>query len=176
MRSPSYRKIKAGTEETTSSSVIHSESTSIGLDLMTHISVPIGNMRFAVNQASTSGDSFDTNITVRSVFGKRAATSTTNSLDDASLKLVLSSITTRGLIIGLAYALIWEGVVAGLLPGSQVFSVREYLGGIAVTLAPDALAESAIGAGGFVYAAVAFALILAVGSIRLARYEVRGAE
>ena len=48
-----------------------------------------GNMRFAVNQASTSGDSFDTNITVRSVFGKRAATSTTNSLDDASLKAVV---------------------------------------------------------------------------------------
>jgi predicted Zn-dependent protease len=48
-----------------------------------------GNMRFAVNQASTSGDSFDTNITVRSVFGKRAATSTTNSLDDTSLKAVV---------------------------------------------------------------------------------------
>ena len=48
-----------------------------------------GNMRFAVNQASTSGDSFDTTITVRSVFGKRAATSTTNSRDDASLKAVV---------------------------------------------------------------------------------------
>ena len=48
-----------------------------------------GNMRFAVNQASTSGDSYDTTITVRSVFGKRAATSTTNSRDDASLKAVV---------------------------------------------------------------------------------------
>ncbi len=48
-------------------------------------SAQAGNMRFAVNQASTSGDSFDTTITVRSVFGKRAATSTTNSRDDASL-------------------------------------------------------------------------------------------
>jgi len=94
----------------------------------------------------------------------------------AALFLVLSSITTRGLIIGLAYALIWEAIVAGLLPGSQVFSVREYLGGIAVTLAPGALPDSAVGAGGFIYAAVAFALILAVGSVRLARYEVRGAE
>jgi predicted Zn-dependent protease len=52
-------------------------------------STKAGNMRFAVNQASTSGDSFDTNITVRSVFGKRAATSTTNSLDDTSLKAVV---------------------------------------------------------------------------------------
>lgn len=48
-----------------------------------------GNMRFAVNQVSTSGDNFDTTITVRSVFGKRSASSTTNSRDDASLKGVV---------------------------------------------------------------------------------------
>ncbi|HYC52895.1 MAG TPA: TldD/PmbA family protein [Gemmatimonadaceae bacterium] len=48
-----------------------------------------GNMRFAVNQVSTSGDSFDTTITVRSTFGKRSASSTTNKRDDASLKSVV---------------------------------------------------------------------------------------
>ena len=90
--------------------------------------------------------------------------------------LVLSVITTRGLIIGLAYALIWEAVVAGLLPGSQIFSVREYLAGIAQTLSPAAVAESLVGAGGFVYAAVALVLALVIGSVRLSRYEVRGAE
>ena len=47
--------------------------------------------------------------------------------------VALSVLTSRGLIIGLGYALIWEGVVAGLLPGSQVFSVREYIRGIAHT-------------------------------------------
>ena len=31
-----------------------------------------GNMRFAVNQASTSGDNYDHVVNVRSVFGKRA--------------------------------------------------------------------------------------------------------
>jgi predicted Zn-dependent protease len=45
-----------------------------------------GNMRFAVNQASTSGDNYDHIVNVRSAFGKRAASSTTNSLDDASLR------------------------------------------------------------------------------------------
>jgi ABC-2 type transport system permease protein len=90
--------------------------------------------------------------------------------------LVLSVITTRGLIIGLAYALIWEGVVAGLLPGSQIFSVREYLSGIAQTLSPSAVAESLVGTGGFIYAAVALVLALVIGSLRLSRYEVRGAE
>jgi len=90
--------------------------------------------------------------------------------------LVLSVFTTRGLIIGLAYALIWEGIVAGLLPGSQVVSVREYLSGIVVTLAPEALPESVVGASGFIYAAIAFVLALALGTVRLDRYEVRGAE
>src|SRR5262245_20710544 len=90
--------------------------------------------------------------------------------------LVLSVITTRGLIIGLAYALIWEAVVAGLLPGSQIFSVREYLSGIAQTLSPSAVAESLVGTGGFLYAAVALALALAIGTVRLSRYEVRGTE
>jgi predicted Zn-dependent protease len=48
-----------------------------------------GNMRFAVNQASTSGDNYDNVITVRSAFGKRSASSATNSRDDASLKAVV---------------------------------------------------------------------------------------
>ena len=81
-----------------------------------------------------------------------------------------------GLLIGLGYAIIWEGIVAGLLPGSQVFSVREYLSGIVTTFAPDALPASSVGSAGFLYAAVAFVLALAIGSLRLARYEVRGAE
>ena len=90
--------------------------------------------------------------------------------------LVLSAITTRGLLIGLAYALIWEGIVAGLLPGSQAFSVREYLTGIVQALAPEAGRESLVGSTGFVYVVVAFVLALAIGSVRLSRYEVRGAE
>jgi ABC-2 type transport system permease protein len=94
----------------------------------------------------------------------------------SAIFLVLSAITTRGLLIGLAYALIWEGIVAGLLPGSQAFSVREYLTGIVQTLAPEAGRESLVGSTGFVYAVVAFGLALAIGSVRLSRYEVRGAE
>ena len=43
------------------------------------------NTRFAVNQVSTAGDDVDTTITVRSVFGKKAASVTTNKTDDASL-------------------------------------------------------------------------------------------
>ena len=43
------------------------------------------NTRFAVNQVSTAGNDTDTSITVRSTFGKRSASVTTNKADDASL-------------------------------------------------------------------------------------------
>lgn len=47
------------------------------------------NTRFAENQVSTSGDNYDAEITVRSVFGKRVANASTNKLDDASLTAVV---------------------------------------------------------------------------------------
>jgi predicted Zn-dependent protease len=49
------------------------------------------NSRFAVNQMSTAGDNTDTVVTVRSTFGRRSATATTNKLDDASLKQVVAN-------------------------------------------------------------------------------------
>jgi predicted Zn-dependent protease len=48
-----------------------------------------GNTRFAVNQISTAGDSYDAVVVVRSVFGRRAANAVTNKLDDASLRAVV---------------------------------------------------------------------------------------
>ncbi|MGK2935778.1 MAG: TldD/PmbA family protein [Gemmatimonadaceae bacterium] len=48
------------------------------------------NTRFADNQVSTSGDNYDAEITVRSVFGKRVANANTNKLDDASLAAVVA--------------------------------------------------------------------------------------
>jgi predicted Zn-dependent protease len=45
-----------------------------------------GNTRFAVSQISTAGDNFDTTVTIRSVFGRRAGQSTTNALDEPSLR------------------------------------------------------------------------------------------
>ena len=45
-----------------------------------------GNTRFAVNQVSTGGDNYDTAVTVAAYAGRRVASSTTNQLDDASLR------------------------------------------------------------------------------------------
>lgn len=94
----------------------------------------------------------------------------------AAIFLVLSVVTSRGLIIGLAYSLIWEGILAGLLPGSQVFSVREYIGGIASIFAPDGVPDSTVGGGGILYAVVVFVLAIFIGSARLSAFEVRGAD
>jgi predicted Zn-dependent protease len=45
-----------------------------------------GNTRFATNQITTSGDVTDTTVTITSAFGRHVASSTTNRLDDASLR------------------------------------------------------------------------------------------
>jgi len=84
----------------------------------------------------------------------------------------LGVITSRGLIFGLGYALIWEGLLAGLLPGTQVFSVREYVRGIANAVSP-AVIDSVVGPAAFVFAAIALAAALAIASYRLATYQVR---
>lgn len=92
-----------------------------------------------------------------------------------SIFAALSIITSRGLILGLGYALIWEGLLAGLLPGTQVFSVREYVRGIVNTVSP-AVIDSLVGATALLYAALALVAALAIASYRLARYEVRGTD
>lgn len=45
-----------------------------------------GNTRFAVNQVSTGGDNYDTAVTITAYVGRRSAASTTNQLDDDSLR------------------------------------------------------------------------------------------
>jgi ABC-2 type transport system permease protein len=93
----------------------------------------------------------------------------------AAIFVALGVVTSRGLIVGLGYALIWEGLLAGLLPGSQLFSVREYVRGIASALSPGVL-ESVVGGAGFLYAAIALAVALFAAAYRLVRFEVRGGD
>ncbi|MCU0647046.1 MAG: TldD/PmbA family protein [Gemmatimonadaceae bacterium] len=50
-----------------------------------------GNSRFAVNQISTAGDNQDVSVVVRSVFGTRSGTASTNRLDDAGLRAVVAA-------------------------------------------------------------------------------------
>ena len=93
----------------------------------------------------------------------------------AAIFVALGVVTSRGLILGLGYALIWEGLLAGLMPGTQVFSVREYVRGIASALSPGVL-ESVVGSAGFLYAVIALGVALVLAAYRLDRFEVRGGD
>jgi hypothetical protein len=93
----------------------------------------------------------------------------------AAIFAALGVLTSRGLILGLGYALIWEGLLAGLLPGTQVFSVREYVRGIVHLVSPSVV-DSVVGTGAVLYAAIALVAALAIASYRLATYEVRGTD
>jgi predicted Zn-dependent protease len=50
-----------------------------------------GNTRFAQNQMSTSGDTFDGGITITSAFGQKTASASTNRFDDEGLRRVVES-------------------------------------------------------------------------------------
>ncbi len=96
----------------------------------------------------------------------------------AALFVALSVVTSRALIIGLAYTLIWEGVLAGILPGTRAFSIREATLAIAEALAPvTAGIDGDVEAGGGIALIVIVLVVsLALTAYRLARFEVRGTE
>ncbi|MCV0403260.1 MAG: ABC transporter permease [Chloroflexi bacterium] len=47
-------------------------------------------------------------------------------LEYAAVFLALSLVTSRALVVGLAYVVVWEGVVAGLFAGTRIVSVRQH--------------------------------------------------
>ncbi|HET6381633.1 MAG TPA: ABC transporter permease subunit [candidate division Zixibacteria bacterium] len=72
-----------------------------------------------------------------------AAASAVGAVIYTALFLALSLVTSRALVIGLGYVLIWEGVLAGLFAGTRTFSVREHTLAIADALTdapPDVFA------------------------------------
>ena len=50
-----------------------------------------GNTRFALNQVSTAGDSYNAAVTVQSSFGRRTGSSTTNRLEDEALRAAVQT-------------------------------------------------------------------------------------
>ncbi len=55
------------------------------------------------------------------------------------VSVALSVVTTRALIVGLVYGILWEGTLAGLFEGTRVLSIREYTMSIAAALDPAAV-------------------------------------
>jgi len=91
--------------------------------------------------------------------------------------VALSLFTRRALIIGLVYVLVWEGLLAGLFPGTQTFSVRQQT--LAFADAISGVPETVFHADLGLTTAVVVAVILAVGATllairRLARIQIAG--
>lgn len=67
-------------------SLAHADETRVSIN-----SSSTANTRFAVNQISTGGDSFDAVVTVISRFGKRSGSCSTNRLDDEGLRYAVDT-------------------------------------------------------------------------------------
>jgi ABC-2 type transport system permease protein len=96
-----------------------------------------------------------------------------------TLFVALSVLTTRALIIGLAYVVIWEGVLAGLFEGTRVLSIRQYVMALVAALDPTGTVGSVprlAPAVALTGAALVFGIALLVAVEGLERHEVAAGD
>ena len=94
----------------------------------------------------------------------------------AAAFVALSLFTTRALLLGLAYVLIWEGVLSGLLEGTKFLSIRQATLGLAAALGVDVPNDPLAPVVSVVVLAVVLVGAFALASWRLARFEIRGGD
>lgn len=91
--------------------------------------------------------------------------------------VALSAFTSRALVLGLGYTLIWEGLLSGLLEGTRFLSIRQATLGLAHGLAGRPIEAASLDLDiSVAIVAVAIVAALVLGSLRLARFEIRGAD
>ncbi len=103
------------------------------------------------------------------------AAATFGALEYTSVFLALSLVTSRALIVGLAYVVVWEGVVAGLFAGTRVLSIRQHALAVANALGGDAAPDADLVIG--VAVAVGLGVVVLATALairRLERVELRG--
>lgn len=90
--------------------------------------------------------------------------------------MALSSITSRALAIGLGYVLLWEGILAGLLPGTQTFSVRQATLGLADMLGATGLEDTLPATTSVVVLTAIIVGSLLLATWRMTRYQIKGGD
>ncbi len=90
--------------------------------------------------------------------------------------MTLSVFTSRALLLGLAYTLIWEGVLAGLLEGTKFLSIRQATLGLAAALGVNVPGEPLAAGVSVIVLTTVLVGGLALASWRLARWEIRGGD
>lgn len=104
-----------------------------------------------------------------------AVAAAVGALEYTTVFLALSLLTGRALVIGLAYVVIWEGVVAGLFAGTRILSVRQHALAVADALAGDGAVAADLGVGiGLIMAVGVAAVAFALAVRRLQVVELRG--
>ncbi|GAA0500374.1 hypothetical protein Ade02nite_27980 [Paractinoplanes deccanensis] len=77
----------------------------------------------------------------------------------SALFLLLSLLTRRPVLVGLAYILVWEGLLGRFVSGTRVLSIEQYVIGIADKIAPSAILDGKVS----LPVAVVMSAIFAVG-------------
>lgn len=90
--------------------------------------------------------------------------------------MALSVFTSRALLLGLAYTLIWEGVLAGLLEGTKFLSIRQATLGLAAGLGVDVPGDPLVPLVSVAVLAVVLVGGFLLASWKLARFEIRGGD
>ena len=94
----------------------------------------------------------------------------------AAAFMTLSIFTSRALLLGLAYTLLWEGVLAGLLEGTKFLSIRQATLGVASALGAELPATPlSLSVSALVLGVVLLGSFVLAGW-RLSRFEIRGGD
>jgi ABC-2 type transport system permease protein len=85
--------------------------------------------------------------------------------------------TSRALIIGLVYTLLWEGVLAGLLEGTRFLSIRQATLGLAAAWTGEDTGEAALDP----FTAALVIIVVIVGAFglmswTLSRFQIKSAD
>jgi ABC-2 type transport system permease protein len=94
----------------------------------------------------------------------------------AAAFVALSVFTTRALLLGLAYVLIWEGVLSGLLEGTKFLSIRQATLGVAAAFGIDTPGDPLTPAVSVLVLVVVLVGATLLASWKLARFEIRGGD
>ena len=95
-------------------------------------------------------------------------------LEYTAIFVALSLVSSRALVIGLAYVVVWEGVVAGLFEGTRSLSVRQHALTVADALGGQGAVPATLGVEAIVVLALVTAGAFVIAVRRLERVELRG--
>jgi ABC-2 type transport system permease protein len=95
-------------------------------------------------------------------------------LEYTAVFVALSLVTSRALVVGLAYVVIWEGVVAGLFAATRLLSVRQHALWVADAIGGEGAVASDLGPQAILILAIVTAAAFVIAVRRLERVELRG--